>query len=77
MYSAVEVIGGTPIAFYNATPVMAQKYVEKGRIIVIGDHTIFRNFVEYEPIFSYPDPNLLQFIKNLFASLGGRVQNGI
>jgi hypothetical protein len=77
MYSAVEVIGGTPIAFYNATPVMAQKFVEKGRIIVIGDHTIFRNFVEYEPVFSYPDPNLLQFIKNLFASLGGRIQNGI
>ena len=77
MYSAVEVIGGTPIAFYNATPVMALKNVGGGRIIVIGDHTIFRNFVEYEPTFSYPDPNLLQFIKNLFSSLGGRIQNGI
>ncbi len=77
MYSAVEVTGGTPIAFYDSTPVMAQKNVEGGKIIVIGDHTIFRNFVEYEPTFSYPDPNLLQFIENLLASLGGRRQNGI
>jgi hypothetical protein len=77
MYSAVEVIGGTPIAFYNATPVMAMKNVGGGRIIVIGDHTIFRNFVEYEPTFSYPDPNLLQFIENLFVTIGGRRQNGI
>lgn len=77
MYSAVEVIGGTPIAFYNATPVMAQKNVDSGKVIVIGDHTIFRNFVEYEPTFSYPDANLLQFIENLFVSLGGRSQNGI
>ena len=77
MYSAVEVIGGTPIAFYNTTPVMAMKNVGGGKIIVIGDHTIFRNFVEYEPTFRYPDPNLLQFIENLFATLGGRRQNGI
>lgn len=77
MYSAVEVLGGTPIALYNTTPVMAVKNIGRGRIIVIGDHTIFRKFVEYEPIFSYPDPNLKKFVDNLFVSMEGREENGI
>lgn len=78
MYSAVEVMGGTPIALYNnTTPVMAEKSVGQGRIVVVGDHTIFRKFVEYEPVFSYPDPNLKKFVENLFVSIGGREQNGV
>jgi hypothetical protein len=77
MYSAVEVVGGTAIAYYNDTPVMAFKNIGRGKIIIVGDHTIFRHFVQYEPRFSYPDPNLKQFVENLFASLGGRKQNGI
>ncbi|MFB3763916.1 MAG: hypothetical protein ACE14P_01555 [Methanotrichaceae archaeon] len=77
MYSAVEVMGGTPIALYNNTPVMAVKKIGKGQIIVVGDHTIFKNFVQYEPIFSYPDPNLLKFTENLLSSIGGREENGL
>jgi len=78
MYSAVEVLGGTPIALYNnTTPVMALQNLGSGRIIVIGDHTIFKEFVRYEPVFSYPDPNLKKFIDNLFMSMGGREENGI
>lgn len=78
MYSAVEVLGGTPLALYNnTTPVMALKSLGSGRIIVIGDHTIFKEFVRYEPVFSYPDPNLKKFIDNLFMSMGGREENGI
>jgi uncharacterized membrane protein len=78
MYSAVEVLGGTPLALYNdTTPVMATQKLGKGRIIVVGDHTIFREFVRYEPVFAYPDPNLKKFIENLFVSIGGREENGI
>jgi hypothetical protein len=78
MYSATEVLGGSPIAMYgNSTPAMALERIGDGKVIVVGDHTIFRNFVEYEPIFSYPDPNLKKFIENLFESLGGREQDGI
>lgn len=77
MYSAVEVMGGTPIALYNTTPVMAIKRIGQGKIVVIGDHTVFRNFVEYEPIFSYPDPNLKKFTENLLGSIGGREENGL
>jgi uncharacterized membrane protein len=78
MYSAVEVLGGTPLALYNnTTPVMALQSLGNGRIIVIGDHTIFKEFVRYEPVFSYPDPSLKKFIDNLFLSMGGREENGI
>ncbi len=77
MYSAVEVSGGEPIAFWNGVPVIAQKKVGSGRVVVIADHTIFREFVKYEPVFSYPDPNLKRFIENLFVSLGGREEDGI
>lgn len=77
MYSAVEVMGGTPIALYNNTPVMAARKIGKGEIVVVGDHTIFRNFVEYEPVFSYPDPNLKKFTENLLTSIGGREENGL
>jgi uncharacterized membrane protein len=77
MYSAAEVIGGTPIALYNTTPVMAVKKIGNGRVVVVGDHTIFQNFVEYEPVFSYPDPNLKKFLENLLVSIGGREENGI
>lgn len=78
MYSAVEILGGTPLALYNnTTPVMALQSLGSGRIIVIGDHTIFKEFVRYEPVFSYPDPNLKKFIDNLFMSMGGREENGI
>jgi hypothetical protein len=78
MYSATEVLGGNPIATYgNSTPVMAVKKIGQGEVIVVGDHTIFKNFVEYEPVFSYPDPNLKLFLENLFKSMGGREQDGI
>lgn len=78
VYSAVEVLGGKPIALYNnTTPVIVTKDLGRGRVIVVGDHTIFQNFVEYEPIFRYPDPNLKKFIDNFFISLGGREENGI
>ncbi|MDM7913597.1 MAG: hypothetical protein QUS09_10920, partial [Methanotrichaceae archaeon] len=77
-YSAVEVLGGTPLALYNGTtPVMAVQEFGKGRIIVVGDHTIFREFVRYEPVFAYPDPNLKKFVENLFVSIGGREENGV
>ncbi len=77
MYSAVEVMGGTPIALYNNTPVVAVKKIGKGQIVVVGDHTIFKNFVQYEPVFSYPDPNLKKFTENLLTSIGGREENGL
>ena len=77
LYSAVEVQGGTPIAFYNTTPVMAVQTVGNGQVLVIGDHTILRDFVEYEPVFMYPDPNMKRLIENIFISLGGRAQNGL
>ena len=77
LYSAVEVQGGTPIALYNATPVMAIKQLGKGQVLVIGDHTILREFVEYEPVFSFPDPELKRFIENIFSFLGGREQHGL
>ncbi len=78
MYSAVEVLGGTPLAMYNSTaPVIVLQDYGRGRIIVVGDHTIFREFVRYEPVFSYPDPNLKKFVDNLFVSIGGREENGI
>lgn len=78
MYSAVEVIGGTPLALYNNTaPVIVLQDVGSGRVIVVGDHTIFKEFVRYEPVFSYPDPNLKKFIENLFVSIGGREANGV
>lgn len=78
MYSATEVLGGSPIATYgNSTPVMAVEDIGQGKVIVVGDHTIFKNFVEYEPVFSYPDPNLKLFLENLFKSMGGREQDGI
>ncbi len=78
MYSAVEVLGGKPIALYNnTTPVIVTRDLGRGRVIVVGDHTIFQNFVEYEPIFRYPDPNLKKFVDNLFMSIGGREENGI
>jgi hypothetical protein len=77
MYSAVEVSGGEPIAQYGDTPVIAVKKVGDGQVIVVADHTVFRNFVEYEPVFSYGDPNLKTFIENLFESMGGREADGI
>lgn len=78
MYSAVEVLGGTPLAMYNGTaPVIVLKNVGDGRIIVVGDHTIFKEFVRYEPVFSYPDPNLKKFIENMYMSIGGREANGV
>ncbi len=78
MYSAVEVLGGTPLALYNGTaPVIVRKNVGNGRIIVVGDHTIFKEFVRYEPVFIYPDPNLKEFIENLYISIGGREANGV
>jgi hypothetical protein len=76
-YSAVEVVGGDPVAIYNSTFVIATKKVGLGRVLVVGDHTIFRNFVRYEPVFSYPDPGLKKFIENLLISLGGREENGV
>jgi len=76
MYSATEVQGGTPIAAYNDKPVIAIKNVGKGYVLVIGDHTIFRNVVEYKPVFHYLDLNLKQFIENIFTSLGGKEQFG-
>jgi len=77
MYSATEILGGSPVALYNTTPAIVVERLGGGEVIVIGDHTIFQKFVEYEPVFSYPDPNLKIFIQNLFESLGGREQNGI
>lgn len=78
LYSAVEVQGGTPIALYNSTtPVIVVKNIGQGQLVVVGDHTILRNFVKYEPVFSYPDPNLKRFIENIFVFLGGREQDGV
>ena len=77
MYSAVEVLGGTPIALYKSMPVISQKRIGRGQIIVVGDHTVFKDFVKYEPTFYYPDPNLKKFIENLFVSMGGKEQNGV
>jgi hypothetical protein len=77
MYSAVEVQGGVPLAFYGEKPVMAIKEEGLGRIIVVGDHTVFRNFVSYEPVFSYPDPGLKRFTENLLQSMGGRARDGL
>jgi hypothetical protein len=77
LYSAVEVQGGTPIALYNATPVMAVQKVGNGQVLVIGDHTILRDFVEYEPVFSYPDPNMKRLIENIFIFLGGSEHDGL
>jgi hypothetical protein len=77
MYSAVEVQGGIPLAYYRETPVMAIKEVGLGRVIAVGDHTIFRNFVSYEPVFSYPDPGLKRFTENLLQSVGGRARDGL
>lgn len=77
MYSAEEISGGLPIAFYNLSPVAASERLGRGRIVVMADHTVFRNFVQYEPTFDYPEKGLKNFIENLFISLGGREQNGI
>ena len=77
LYSAVEVQGGTPIAVYNSTPVIVVKNIGQGQLVVVGDHTILRNFVKYEPVFSFPDPELKRFIENIFVFLGGREQNGV
>lgn len=77
MYSAEGISGGDPLAYYNLTPVMASENIGRGRLIVIADHTIFRNIVEYEPVFRYPDEGLKRLIERLFISLGGREQNGI
>jgi len=77
MYSAVEVQGGVPLAYYGETPVMALKQIGLGRVIVVGDHTIFRNFVSYEPVFSYLDPGLKRFTENLLQSMGGRARDGL
>jgi hypothetical protein len=76
MYSATEVQGGTPIAIYNDKPVITIKNIGKGYVLVIGDHTIFRNIAEYEPVFRYLDLNLKQFIENIFTFLGGKEQFG-
>jgi len=77
LYSAVEILGGDPVALYNSTVVIASKKVGRGQVIVIGDHTIFRNFVRYEPVFRYPDPGFKKLIENILISLGGKEQNGI
>jgi hypothetical protein len=77
MYSAVEVQGGVPLAYYGETAVMAIKDVGLGRVIVVGDHTIYRNFVSYEPAFSYPEPGLKRFTENLLQSMGGRARDGL
>ncbi len=77
LYSAVEVEGGTPIALYNSIPVIAVKNIGNGKLLVVGDHTLFKNFVKYEPVFSYPDPNLKRFIENIFVFLGGKEEDGI
>ncbi len=77
LYSAVAIKGGDPIALYNSSAVMAEKKVGRGQIIIVGDHTIFRNFVRYEPVFAYPDPGLKRFVENVLATIGGREQNGV
>jgi hypothetical protein len=77
LYSAVEIIGGDPIAVYNSSTVMAIKRVGRGQVIVVGDHTIFRNFVRYEPVFSYPDPGFKRFFENVLVSIGGGEENGV
>jgi hypothetical protein len=77
LYSAVEVLGGDPVALYNSTAVIASKKVGYGQVIVVGDHTIFRNFVRYEPTFRYPDPGLKRLLENMLITLGGKEQNGI
>lgn len=77
LYSAVEILGGDPVALYNSSVVIASKKVGRGQVIVIGDHTIFRNFVSYEPVFSYPDPGFKRLLENIFISIGGKEQNGI
>lgn len=77
LYSAVEILGGDPVALYNSTVVIASKNVGRGKVIVIGDHTIFQNFVRYEPVFSYPDPGFKRLLENILISLGGKEQNGI
>jgi len=77
MYSATQVQGGTPIAAYKDKPVISIKNIEKGYVLVIGDHTIFRNIAEYEPAFRYIDLNLKQFIENIFTLLGGKEQFGV
>ncbi|MGC9445085.1 MAG: hypothetical protein ACP5E9_09210 [Candidatus Methanospirareceae archaeon] len=77
LHSAVAIRGGTPIALYNGTPVMVIQEVGNGQVLVIGDHTILREFVVYEPVFSFPDPDLKRFIENLLIVLGGSEQNGL
>jgi uncharacterized membrane protein len=77
LYSAVEVAGGVPLAYYGQTPVMAIKEFGLGRVIVVGDHTVFRNIVSYEPVFSYPDPGWKRYTENLLQSLGGRAEDGL
>jgi uncharacterized membrane protein len=77
LYSAVEVAGGVPLAYYGQAPVMAIKEFGLGRVIVVGDHTVFRNFVSYEPVFSYPDPGWKRFTENLLQSMGGRARDGL
>ena len=77
MYAAVEIQGGTPISTYNDKPVIVVKNFGRGYVLVIAEHTIFRNFVEYEPVFHYPDPNLKKFIENILISLGGKEQIGV
>lgn len=77
MYSAEQISGGHPLAYYNLSPVIAQESIGRGRVIVIADHTVFQNIVEYEPVFRYPDEGLKKLMENLFISLGGREQNGI
>ena len=77
MYAAVEIHGGTPISLYDNKPVIVIKKSGRGYVLVIADHTIFRNFVKYEPVFRYPDPNLKKFIENILVFLGGKAQNGV
>jgi hypothetical protein len=77
MHAAVEIHGGTPISTYDGKPVIAVKNAGRGYVLVVAEHTIFRNFVKYEPVFTYPDPNLKKFIENTLVFLGGEEQIGV
>ena len=77
VYSALEVIGGNPLATWRGKAVISEKDYGSGKVLVIGDHTVLRDFVKYEPVFSFPDPELKQFIENIFSILlGGEEQKG-
>lgn len=77
MYSATEVQGGTSIATYKDQPVIALKSIDRGYVLVIGDHTVLKNIAEYQPVFRFVDLNLTQFIGNIFTFLGGKEQFGV